>query len=76
VSEKTVPRAQASRFRAHVSVADPAERAYRDVRAYIARLRVRLRKKGIRVHAHVLLGPVVGTIADIALREHPVSRLD
>jgi hypothetical protein len=49
------------------------ERAYQDIRAYVAGLRVRLRKKGIRAHAHVLLGPIVGTIADLAAREEPIS---
>ena len=45
------------------------DRVYKDARSYLERLQARLRKKGIRAHVHVLLGPVVGTIVDLAVRE-------
>ena len=45
------------------------DRGYKDARNYLERLQTRLRKKGIRAHVHVLLGPVVPTIADLAVRE-------
>jgi hypothetical protein len=48
-----------------------ADRVYRHVRMYLSGLRARLRKKGIRVHAHVLLGPMVAVIVDLAVREEP-----
>ena len=48
-----------------------ADRVYRQVRIYLAGLRSRLRKKGIRVHAHVLRGPMVATIVDLAVRGEP-----
>jgi nucleotide-binding universal stress UspA family protein len=44
-------------------------RAYRQTRHYVRGLQARLRKKGIRVHEHVLLSPVVGTIIELAMRE-------
>ncbi len=42
---------------------------YEGARSYLERLQARLRKKGIRAHVHVLLGPVVATIIDLAVRE-------
>jgi len=45
------------------------DRVYKDARNYLERLQARLRKKGIRAHVHVLLGPVVATIVDLAVRE-------
>lgn len=45
------------------------DRISRVARSYLERLQARLRKKGIRAHVHVLLGPVVATIVDLAMRE-------
>jgi nucleotide-binding universal stress UspA family protein len=42
---------------------------YKEARNYLERLQALMRKKGIRAHVHVLLGPVVGTIVDLAVRE-------
>lgn len=38
---------------------------YDAARIYLERLQSRLRKKGIRAHSHVLLGPVVQTMVDL-----------
>jgi nucleotide-binding universal stress UspA family protein len=45
------------------------DQVYKYARNYLERLQARLRKKGIRAHVHVSLGPVVGTIVDLAVRE-------
>ena len=45
------------------------ERVFKDARNYVRGLQTRLRKKGIRVHKHVLLGPVVTTIIDLVIPE-------
>jgi nucleotide-binding universal stress UspA family protein len=45
------------------------DRIYKNAQNYLERLQARLRKKGIQAHVHVLLGPVVATIVDLAVRE-------
>jgi hypothetical protein len=45
------------------------DRAYARTRNYVRGLQARLRKNGTRVHAHVLFGPVVVTIIELAVRE-------
>jgi nucleotide-binding universal stress UspA family protein len=42
---------------------------YKAARRYLEKLQARMRKKGIQAHVHVLIGPVVGTIIDLAARE-------
>jgi hypothetical protein len=42
---------------------------YARARSYLEGLQARLRRKGIRVHAHVLLGPVVQTIVGLSTWE-------
>ena len=42
---------------------------FKVARAYLERLRARLLRKGILSRMHVLLGPVVPTIVDLAARE-------
>jgi nucleotide-binding universal stress UspA family protein len=53
------------------AVVDPLEidQICKNDRKYLERLQTRLRKKGIHAHVHVSLGPVVGTIIDLAIRE-------
>jgi nucleotide-binding universal stress UspA family protein len=50
---------------------DPAifERIEADARKYLEKIQTRLRKKGIRAHVHVSLGPVVQSILDLASKE-------
>jgi nucleotide-binding universal stress UspA family protein len=52
-------------------VMDPKviDQVYKNARNYLERLQSRLRKKGIQAHVHVSMGPVVGTIVDLAVRE-------
>jgi nucleotide-binding universal stress UspA family protein len=45
------------------------DRENKDARAYLERLQARLRKKGIHAQVYVVLGPVVATIVDLAVRE-------
>ena len=45
------------------------DRDYKHSRGYLERIQTRLRKKGIQAHVHVLLGPVVTTIVDLAVRQ-------
>jgi len=62
---------------ATVYMADPVppldpkviDRVYKDARTYLEKLQSRLRKKGIHAHVHVLLGPVVASIVEVAVRE-------
>ncbi len=42
---------------------------YKEARDYLERVQARLREKGIEAHVHVSLGPVVGTIIDLAVQE-------
>jgi nucleotide-binding universal stress UspA family protein len=48
---------------------DAIDRVYKDARKYLERLQARLQKKGIQAHVHVLLGPVVPTIVDLAAQQ-------
>jgi hypothetical protein len=50
-------------------LAHGADRACAHARTYIRGLQGRLRKKGIRVHEHVVLNPIVRMIVDLAMRE-------
>jgi nucleotide-binding universal stress UspA family protein len=45
------------------------DREFKIARAYLEKLQARLRKKGILSRVHVVLGPVVPTIVDLAARE-------
>ena len=45
------------------------DRVYKDARRYLEKIQARLRKKGIHAHVHVLIGPVVATIINLAVRE-------
>ena len=45
------------------------DREFKVARAYLEKLRGRLQRKGILARVHVLLGPVVPTIVDLAARE-------
>jgi nucleotide-binding universal stress UspA family protein len=55
-----------------VATFDPGliDRIHKQGRGYLERLQTRLKKKGMRAHVHVLLGPVVATIVDLAVREN------
>ena len=45
------------------------DREFKIARAYLEKLQARLRKKGILSRVHVVLGPVVPTIVELAARE-------
>jgi nucleotide-binding universal stress UspA family protein len=43
---------------------------YKEARDYLERLQARLQENGIEAHVHVSLGPVVGTIIELAVQEN------
>jgi nucleotide-binding universal stress UspA family protein len=45
------------------------DRVYKDARRYLEKIQARLKKKNIVAHVHVLFGPVVSTIVDLAGRQ-------